>query len=108
MSEELIIEEITVGNGQEVKSGNSVVAHYHGMLMDGSVFDSSRDRGEPFEATIGIGMLIQGWDKGIPGMKVGGRRKLTIPAHLAYGDRDIPGIPGGSTLIFEVDILDIK
>jgi FKBP-type peptidyl-prolyl cis-trans isomerase len=97
-----------VGEGKEVQSGNTVSIHYVGTLEDGTKFDSSRDRNEPFEAPIGVGMLIKGWDIGIVGMKEGGQRKLIIPAELGYGQNGIPGvIPGGATLVFEVELLKI-
>jgi len=105
----LIIEDQTVGTGREVKTGDTISIHYVGTLENGQKFDSSRDRGQPFEAQIGVGQLIKGWDQGIPGMKVGGKRKLTIPSDLAYGDAGIPGaIPAKATLIFEVELMGIK
>ena len=107
MASELKIEDTLVGDGAEVKTGDTVRIHYHGTLEDGTVFDSSVDRGEPFEAQIGVGMLIAGWDQGIPGMKVGGKRRLTIPPELGYGNRAIGKIPANSTLIFDVELLDI-
>lgn len=102
------VEDITVGTGQEVTSGDTVVMNYKGMLKDGTQFDSSYDRGEPFTTKIGTGQVIQGWDLGIPGMKVGGKRKLTIPPELGYGSASIGSIPANSTLIFEVELLEIK
>ncbi|MDO5561572.1 MAG: FKBP-type peptidyl-prolyl cis-trans isomerase [bacterium] len=107
MASELKIEDTLVGTGAEVQSGDTIRIHYHGTLEDGTIFDSSVDRGEPFEAQIGVGMLIQGWDQGIPGMKVGGKRRLTIPPELGYGNRAIGNIPANSTLIFDVELLDI-
>jgi FKBP-type peptidyl-prolyl cis-trans isomerase len=104
---ELIIEDLSLGEGEAVKAGDAISIHYHGTLTDGTVFDSSVERGVPFETTIGVGQLISGWDQGIPGMKVGGKRRLTIPPNLAYGNRATGGIPAGSTLIFEVELLDI-
>lgn len=105
---ELKIEDIQVGEGQEVKAGDTISIHYTGTLEDGTKFDSSVDRGQPLTAQIGVGQLIQGWDQGVPGMKVGGKRKLTIPAELGYGEMGVPGvIPGGATLIFEIDLVDI-
>lgn len=106
--EELKIEDSKVGDGAEVKSGDTVLIHYKGTLTDGTKFDSSYDRGEPFETQIGVGQVIKGWDLGVVGMKVGGKRKLTIPPHLAYGEQDMGTIPPNSTLIFEVELLEIK
>ena len=106
---ELIIEDILLGTGPSSTGGNTLSVHYTGTLEDGTVFDSSLDRGTPFEFVIGQGYVIPGWDQGMLGMQVGGKRKLTIPSDLAYGDRGIPGaIPGGATLIFEVELLAIK
>jgi FKBP-type peptidyl-prolyl cis-trans isomerase len=107
---ELLIEDIVVGTGESPKKGQTVVVHYTGWLTNGAKFDSSVDRGEPFEFQIGIGQVIQGWDQGVLTMKVGGKRKLTIPPKLAYGDRDVGGglIPANSTLIFEVELLSLK
>lgn len=105
---ELKIEDIQEGTGPEVKSGDTITIHYLGTLEDGTKFDSSYDRGEPFQTQIGVGQVIEGWDKGVIGMKVGGKRKLTIPASMAYGDRDLPGIPAGSTLIFQVELVGIN
>lgn len=108
-SAELIKEDIKVGNGSEAKTGDTVAVHYVGTLPNGQKFDSSRDRGTPFEFTVGAGDVIKGWDQGIPGMKVGGIRKLTIPAALAYGEYSpSPLIPANSTLVFEVELMDIK
>lgn len=104
----LIIEDITIGTGAEVKKGDQILIHYLGTLEDGTKFDSSYDRDQPFDTQIGVGMLIQGWDQGIPGMKVGGKRKLTIPSELGYGARGAGAlIPPNSTLIFEVELIDI-
>jgi FKBP-type peptidyl-prolyl cis-trans isomerase len=104
----LQIIDTVIGTGKEVQSGNTVSIHYVGMLEDGTKFDSSRDRNEPFEAPIGVGMLIKGWDEGILGMKEGGQRKLIIPSDYGYGDSGIPGvIPPKATLVFEVELLAI-
>ncbi|MBI2019363.1 FKBP-type peptidyl-prolyl cis-trans isomerase [Candidatus Daviesbacteria bacterium] len=102
------IKDIKTGSGQEVTSGDYVVIHYLGTLENGQKFDSSYDRGEPFQTRIGVGEVIEGWDMGVVGMKVGGKRKLIIPPQLAYGDREIGSISPNSTLIFEVELVDIK
>ena len=106
---ELKIEDTVVGTGAEVKPGDTVVMHYTGTLISGIKFDSSLDRGQPFETQIGVGRVIQGWDKGVPGMKVGGKRKLYIPSSMAYGERGAGGvIAPNSDLIFTVELLAIK
>lgn len=109
-SEDLEIETLTEGQGEEVKSGDTVSVHYKGTLDDGTVFDSSYDRGVPAEFAIGVGQVIQGWDQGIPGMKVGERRKLVIPSELGYGETGTPGgpIPPNARLTFEVELIEIK
>jgi FKBP-type peptidyl-prolyl cis-trans isomerase len=107
--QDLKIEDIKVGSGVEVKDGDHVVMHYTGWLVDGTKFDSSVDRGTPFETPIGVGYVIKGWDLGVVGMKVGGKRKLTIPSELGYGKYGAGSdIPGDATLIFEVELLKIK
>ncbi len=106
---ELKIEDLAVGDGAEAVKGNTVLVHYTGWLTDGTKFDSSLDRGQPFQFTLGAGRVIQGWDIGVAGMKVGGKRKLTIPPDLGYGASGAGGvIPPDATLIFEVEILEIK
>lgn len=106
---ELKIEDLVTGTGDEVKSGDTIIIHYNGSLLDGTKFDSSYDRNQPFETGIGVGQVIEGWDKGVIGMKVGGKRRLTIPSAMAYGDRGIPGaIPAKAALVFEVELLRIK
>jgi FKBP-type peptidyl-prolyl cis-trans isomerase len=106
---ELKIEEMAAGNGPEAKSGQTVTVHYTGWLTNGKKFDSSVDRGQPFEFKLGAGQVIKGWDQGVAGMKVGGKRKLTIPPDLAYGQRGFPGaIPPSSTLVFEVELLGVR
>ncbi len=105
---DLKIEDTQVGTGQEVKSGDTVVIHYKGTLTDGTQFDSSYDRGEPYETPIGVGAVIKGWDLGVVGMKVGGKRKLTIPPTLGYGNRASGQIPANSTLIFELELVGVK
>jgi FKBP-type peptidyl-prolyl cis-trans isomerase len=96
------------GQGARPAAGDSVSVHYTGWLKDGTKFDSSLDRGQPFEFAIGRGRVIRGWDEGVASMKVGGKRKLIIPAHLGYGERGAGGvIPPGATLIFEVELLGV-
>jgi len=98
-----------VGSGDTPEQGDIVVAHYTGTLLDGSKFDSSVDRGKPFEFPLGMGRVIKGWDEGFSTMKVGGKRKLVIPPELGYGSRAMGDqIPANSTLVFEVELLDIK
>lgn len=105
---ELVIKDITVGDGAKAKAGDAATVHYTGWLMDGTKFDSSVDRGQPFEFTIGAGDVIEGWDKGVVGMKAGGKRTLIIPADMAYGDQGAGGvIPPGATLKFEVELLGL-
>lgn len=103
------IDEIKIGEGAELVSGQSAEFHYTGTLTDGTKFDSSKDRNKTFTTKIGVGKVIPGWDQGIPGMKIGGVRKLTIPYQLAYGEQGIPGaIPPKADLIFEVELISIK
>lgn len=97
-----------VGTGAEAKSGSTVTVNYLGTLTDGTKFDSSYDRNTPFSTQIGVGAVIKGWDEGIVGMKVGGKRKLVIPPSLGYGEQDLGTIPPNSTLVFEVELLDVK
>ncbi|MFQ3548464.1 MAG: FKBP-type peptidyl-prolyl cis-trans isomerase [Armatimonadota bacterium] len=108
MAAEFIIKDIKEGTGKEAKAGDTVEVHYKGWLEDGKVFDTSRDRG-PFSFTLGAGMVIEGWDKGVVGMKEGGIRELTIPASMGYGSRGAGGvIPPNATLYFEVELLEVK
>jgi FKBP-type peptidyl-prolyl cis-trans isomerase len=104
----LQIDDQTVGTGKEAKSGDTVTVNYLGTLENGTKFDSSYDKNQPFTTQIGVGQVIKGWDEGIVGMKVGGKRKLTIPPSLGYGSQDMGSIPANSTLIFEVELLDVK
>ena len=104
----LKVEDIKEGTGEAVKKGDTIVIHYVGTLENGEKFDSSVDRGTPFETQIGMGNVIQGWDEGVIGMKTGGKRKLTIPPDMGYGDQATGSIPPNSTLIFELDLLEIK
>lgn len=100
--------DLVEGTGYMPQIGQTCVVHYHGTLLDGTVFDSSKERGQPFEFQIGEGRVIKGWDEGVMTMKIGGKRKLIVPADLAYGPRQMGSIPPNSTLIFEVELLDIK
>ena len=105
---ELKTEDIKIGDGEAVKPGDTVVMHYTGTLLDGTKFDSSLDRGQPFTTQIGVGRVIEGWDKGVPGMKVGGKRMLYIPSEMGYGSRGAGGaIPPNADLIFEVELMKI-
>jgi peptidylprolyl isomerase len=107
---ELEVTDVTEGDGQEATSGSTVSVHYVGVAHStGEQFDASYDRGSPLQFRLGVGQVISGWDTGVQGMKVGGRRKLVIPPHLAYGDRGAGGvIKPGETLIFVVDLLDVR
>ena len=97
-----------VGTGAEAKAGQTAVVHYTGYLTNGTKFDSSKDRGQPFSFPLGGGQVIKGWDEGVQGMKVGGARKLTIPANLGYGAQGAGGvIPPNATLVFDVELLGV-
>jgi FKBP-type peptidyl-prolyl cis-trans isomerase len=101
--------DVTTGQGAEAEPGRTVRVHYTGWLPSGKKFDSSRDRGEPFAFTLGAGQVITGWDEGVKGMKVGGRRKLVLPPSMAYGDAGAPpDIAPGSTLVFDVEVLGVE
>lgn len=103
---ELKIEDLVVGTGVEAKSGDTISVNYTGTLLNGTKFDSSYDRNQPFSFVLGAGQVIQGWDKGFAGMKVGGKRKLTIPSDMAYGSRGAGGLIGpNEPLLFEVELL---
>ncbi len=106
VTETVATEDIVIGTGDEVIAGDTLKVHYVGTLTDGTKFDSSRDRGTPYEFTLGVGEVIAGWDQGLLGMKIGGIRKITIPASLGYGEVEQPNIPANSTLIFEVEVLE--
>ncbi len=106
---ELKIEDLTVGTGDEAVVGKKITVNYTGTLVDGTKFDSSLNPGRtPFEFTLGIGQVIEGWDKGFAGMKVGGKRKLTIPSSMGYGPQGSGPIPPNATLIFEVELLEVN
>lgn len=104
----LVIDDVKIGTGPEVKNGDKVTVHYVGTLQDGTRFDSSYDRGTPFYFTVGKGAVIAGWEKGIIGMKVGGERILVIPGDMAYGNRQVGTIPANATLVFAIELLKIE
>ena len=103
----LQVRDDSLGSGQEAKAGDHVAVHYTGTLTDGKKFDSSRDRGQPFQFGLGAGQVIRGWDEGVAGMKVGGKRRLVIPPALGYGSRNVGPIPANSTLVFDVELMNI-
>lgn len=105
--EEVKIEEIAPGEGAAAEAGKFIRVHYTGTLDNGDVFDSSLDRGQPLEFQLGVGQVIEGWDIGMQGLKVGGKRRLTIPPSLGYGSRDMGVIPPNSTLIFDVELIEV-
>lgn len=104
----LLIEDVQVGTGSAVKSGDNIEVNYTGTFLDGKKFDSSYDRGQTFSFKVGVGEVIAGWDQGILGMKIGGKRRLVVPADLAYGSSGNQGIPPNSPLIFDVELVNIK
>ncbi len=104
----VVIDDITVGEGAEVKNGDTVSVHYIGTLQNGQQFDNSYVKGEPFTFTLGEGKVIKGWEEGIKGMKKGGQRILVIPPQFAYGSREVGPIPANATLVFSVELIDIK
>ena len=108
-NEKLEVKDLVVGKGTEAKKGDAVKVHYVGTLPDGKEFDSSKKHNQPFDFELGAGRVIKGWDQGVAGMKIGGKRKLTVPPSLGYGARGFPPvIPPNSTLIFEVELLEVK
>ena len=108
MSDELRIEDIQLGEGKAAVKGALITTQYRGFLEDGSSFDSSYERGKPFQCVIGTGRVIKGWDQGVLGMRVGGKRKLWVPAALAYGERGMGSrVPADANLIFEIELLEV-
>jgi FKBP-type peptidyl-prolyl cis-trans isomerase len=105
----LVVEDLECGDGEEAQRGDLVTVHYTGTLENGRKFDSSKDRGEPFPLRLGAGMVIPGWEEGLPGMRAGGTRRLTIPPELGYGEAGRPPeIPPNSTLVFEIELLEVE
>lgn len=104
----MIIDDIKVGEGAEVAEGDTVAVHYIGTLQDGTEFDNSKKRGQPFEFTVGAGQVIKGWEEGLLGMKVGGQRILVIPPEKAYGQNGIGPIPPNATLVFAIELIEVK
>jgi len=108
MTSALTIIDVVIGNGKEAVKGALITTQYEGFLQDGTKFDSSYDKGRPFQCVIGTGRMIKGWDQGLMGMKVGGKRKLFVPSHLAYGERKIgTHIKPNSDLSFEIELLEV-
>ncbi|MBV9867862.1 MAG: FKBP-type peptidyl-prolyl cis-trans isomerase [Abitibacteriaceae bacterium] len=105
----LVVEDMRVGSGPVAKAGQQVTVHYRGKLTNGKIFDESYKRGQPFQFMLGAGQVIKGWDQGVAGMKVGGKRRLTIPSSLGYGPGGTPdgSIPPNATLIFDVELLHV-
>jgi FKBP-type peptidyl-prolyl cis-trans isomerase len=109
MTTKMIIEDLVTGTGATATAGQHVTVHYTGWLTDGTKFDSSKDRGDPFDFPLGKGHVIKGWDEGVVGMQIGGKRKLTIPSEMGYGARGAGGvIPPNAVLVFEVELLGVK
>lgn len=104
----MVIDDIKVGNGKEAKDGNTVLVHYAGTLQDGTEFDNSRERNQPFEFKIGAGTVISGWEEGLLGMKEGGERILVIPPEKGYGEQGMGPIPGDATLVFKIELLEVS
>ncbi|GIZ13863.1 FKBP-type peptidyl-prolyl cis-trans isomerase [Pseudomonas sp. NCCP-436] len=107
MTDQLIIEDLQPGDGKAVVKGALITTQYRGWLADGSEFDSSFSRGKPFQCVIGTGRVIKGWDQGLIGMQVGGKRRLFVPAHLGYGERTVGRIPPNANLTFEIELLEV-
>ncbi|NRD74451.1 FKBP-type peptidyl-prolyl cis-trans isomerase [Shewanella sp. VB17] len=108
MASELTVTDVIIGEGKEAIKGALITTQYEGFLQDGTKFDSSYDKGRPFQCVIGTGRVIKGWDQGVIGMKVGGKRKLFVPSHLAYGEREIGAhIKPNSDLSFEIELLEV-
>lgn len=107
MNGELKIEDLVLGSGKAAVKGALITTQYRGWLEDGSEFDSSYSRGRPFQCVIGTRRVIQGWDQGLMGMQVGGKRKLWVPAHLGYGERQVGSILPNSNLVFEIELLEV-
>ena len=106
MSAEIKFEDVVTGEGREAKKGALITAHYRGQLSDGTEFDSSYEKGRPFQTVLSKNKIIQGWFLGIQGMREGGKRKLWVPAELGYGDRQVGKIPAGSDLYFEIELIE--
>ena len=107
MNGELKIEDLVLGSGKAAVKGALITTQYRGWLEDGTEFDYSYSRGKPFQCVIGTRRVIQGWDQGLMGMQVGGKRKLWVPAHLGYGERQVGSIPPNSNLVFEIELLEV-